>query len=103
PPLLMYPTANRTSTLQRIWLDHAERPGLPALIGPTRAKILAATANAGGTTTTDLARRVGVSVSSASEHAAVLRNAGLLVTTRIGGAVHHTTTALGEQLLLAGT
>ncbi len=46
-----------------------------------------------------MADRVGVSLASASQHAAVLRNAGLVSTVRMGGAVLHTLTPLGSTLL----
>ncbi|MCU7730852.1 helix-turn-helix domain-containing protein [Actinoplanes sp. KI2] len=50
-------------------------------------------------TTTELARRAGTSVTSASQHAAVLRKAGLITTVRRGGAVVHSLTNLGTALL----
>jgi DNA-binding transcriptional ArsR family regulator len=46
-----------------------------------------------------LARRVGVSAASVSQHTAVLREAGLIHTSRIGKAVLHTMTPLGTALL----
>jgi hypothetical protein len=45
-----------------------------------------------------LARRTGVSLASASQHAAVLRSAGLVATRRTGPAVLHTGTPLGKHL-----
>jgi DNA-binding transcriptional ArsR family regulator len=56
----------------------------------------------GGCTTSELARRVGVSLASASQHASVLREAGLVHTLRQGGAVLHTLTPLGAALLRGG-
>lgn len=50
-------------------------------------------------TTTDLARRLGVSNATASTHATALRTAGLLTTTRTGRSVHHARTPLAELLL----
>ncbi|MGC4895683.1 ArsR/SmtB family transcription factor [Micromonospora sp. DT31] len=73
---------------------------LADLLGRTRAAVLAATADAPGTTA--LARRVGVSAATASEHAAVLRAAGLITTRRSGAGVRHCLTPLGEQLLRGG-
>ncbi|MFG1946267.1 ArsR/SmtB family transcription factor [Nonomuraea sp. NPDC048826] len=70
---------------------------LGPLLGRTRAAVLAALRDPA--TTTTLAERVGISPASASQHASVLRNAGLISTTRIGGAVLHTLTPLGESLL----
>ncbi len=72
---------------------------LAALLGRTRAAVLEAIVD--GCTTTELARRVKVSVPSASQHAQVLRDAGLLVTRRTGKSVHHSLTALGAALLNA--
>ena len=52
-------------------------------------------------TTTALARSVGISNSSASEHATVLRGAELLISERHGNQVIHRTTELGAALALA--
>jgi DNA-binding transcriptional ArsR family regulator len=49
--------------------------------------------------TTKLARTVGISISSASEHAAVLRSAGLLESERQGNTVVHRTTPVGQALI----
>ena len=43
-----------------------------------------------------------MSLASASQHAAVLREAGLVVTLRHGNAVLHTLTPLGAALLRGG-
>lgn len=50
-------------------------------------------------TTTALAERVRVTLAAASQHAGVLRNAGLVHTTRIGACVLHSLTPLGPALL----
>ncbi len=73
---------------------------LAALLGGTRAALLALTAVT--RTTSELAREAGISVASASEHAKVLRAAGLVASFRDGRAVLHTLAPLGEQLLMAG-
>lgn len=70
---------------------------LAALLGTTRAAILALAAVT--PTTTELARQAGVSPSSASEHARVLRDGGLITTTRTGQSVRHALTRLGSHLL----
>ncbi|MEV6630161.1 winged helix-turn-helix domain-containing protein [Actinoplanes sp. NPDC051470] len=70
---------------------------LAALIGRTRAAILEATAD--GCTTTELARRLGISPATASHHASVLRDAGLITTIRIGTSVLHTMHPRGELLV----
>jgi DNA-binding transcriptional ArsR family regulator len=57
---------------------------------------------ADGCTTTELAHRAGVSLAAASQHAAVLRGAGLIASRRQGSAVLHVLTPLGAELLQAG-
>jgi DNA-binding transcriptional ArsR family regulator len=69
-------------------------------VGRNRAAVLASIAD--GCTTTELAGRAGISVAAASQHASVLRDAGLIVTRRQGGAVLHLLTPLGAELLEAG-
>jgi DNA-binding transcriptional ArsR family regulator len=70
---------------------------LAALLGQTRAGILLAVGT--GCTTTELGRRAGVSLPSASQHATVLRAAGLISTERHGGSVRHSLTPLGASLV----
>lgn len=95
PDTLVYPAAPDPPTAE-FWSTPVDR-GLAGLLGGTRAKVLAAAV--GGATSTELARRAGVSLPSASEHATVLREAGLLRTERSRNAVQHTLTELGVQLL----
>jgi DNA-binding IclR family transcriptional regulator len=52
-----------------------------------------------GATTTQIARRAGTSLTSASRHTTTLRNAGLLRSDRDGVTVLHTLTPLGKALL----
>jgi hypothetical protein len=73
------------------------RSSVVALLGSNRAGVLAAARSA--STTTELARAAGVSLASASEHATILRNAGLITSTREGRQVSHAVTWLGQQLL----
>jgi DNA-binding transcriptional ArsR family regulator len=73
--------------------------GLAALLGHSRAAVLEVIAE--GVTTGQLARRAGLSPASASEHASVLRGAGLVATRRSGRSSHHTLTDLGFELLYA--
>ncbi|MFF9193912.1 ArsR/SmtB family transcription factor [Streptomyces sp. NPDC014779] len=78
-----------------------ERPeALAALLGRTRAQVLALLRTPA--TTTALAERAAVSLAAASHHARVLRGAGLVDTVRTGTAVLHSLTPLGHSLL-AGT
>lgn len=74
---------------------------LGALLGRTRAAVLAAVRHPA--TTTTVAERADISLPSASQHATVLRNAGLITTTRTGSAVLHTLTPLGDALLRGET
>jgi DNA-binding transcriptional ArsR family regulator len=80
--------------------DGASRSSVVALLGGNRAGVLSAAASA--STTTELARSAGISLASASEHATILRNAGLITSRREGRRVSHTVTWLGQQLLAGG-
>ncbi|MFJ4667483.1 ArsR/SmtB family transcription factor [Kitasatospora purpeofusca] len=73
--------------------------GLAAVLGPARARVLRAVAGS-DCSTTELARRLGVTPPSASAHAAALRTAGLIATRREGRQVRHTLTEVGHDLLL---
>jgi DNA-binding transcriptional ArsR family regulator len=98
-PRLVLPAADAGGA--RLWA--ARRPGgsaLAALVGRNRAAVLHSIAD--GCTTTELASRVGISLAAASQHASVLRGAGLIVTRRQGTAVLHVLTPLGAELLQAG-
>ncbi|WP_189827691.1 ArsR/SmtB family transcription factor [Streptomyces finlayi] len=92
PPVLVYPVAHPPG-------PPGERAGgsLGKLVGHTRAAVLRAIDH--GCTTSELARRAGVSLASASQHAGVLREAGLVVTLRHGSAVLHSLTPLGVALV----
>jgi len=80
--------------------DGNGRGSVVALLGSNRAGVLAAATSA--STTTELARAAGISLASASEHATILRNAGLITSRREGRRVAHTVTWLGQQLLAGG-
>ncbi|HEX5302618.1 MAG TPA: winged helix-turn-helix domain-containing protein [Streptosporangiaceae bacterium] len=98
-PRLILPAADAG----RAWIwERRQSPGaaLAALVGRNRAAVLASVAD--GCTTTELARRAGVSLAAASQHAAVLRGAGLIASRRQGSAVLHVLTPLGAELLQAG-
>jgi predicted transcriptional regulator len=100
PWLVLSPTGDRLEQRQ-LW-NHS-RPGgaaLAALVGRNRAAVLRTIAD--GCTTTELAGRVGISLAAASQHASVLRHAGLITTHRHGNAVLHVLTPLGAELLRAG-
>ncbi|MFH8880622.1 ArsR/SmtB family transcription factor [Streptomyces californicus] len=98
PPVLALPPARRSMDASGHWLvgERGER-SLDELLGRTRAAVLAAVAEGCGTT--ELARRLGISPATASQHATVLRRAALITTRRDGKAVLHMTTRLGAALL----
>lgn len=93
PPTLLYPIFRDLRDPR----PTANANALARLLGTTRAAILENTI--GSPTTTQLARQLGVSPATVSEHTAVLRDAGLVTTDRHGNTVLHTTTALGHALL----
>jgi DNA-binding transcriptional ArsR family regulator len=99
PPSVIYPARG----IFGLWEPGTHSPGSPGspgdlarLIGRTRAELL--TALADPASTTGLAARTGVPVSSVSEHLAVLRATGLVATTRTGRYLTHQRTALGAAL-----
>jgi DNA-binding transcriptional ArsR family regulator len=84
----------------RLWSPSHPRStskALAALLGSTRAVALEALGQ--GCTTTELARRLDISAATASHHATILRDAGLISTRRHGNGVLHTVTPLGSALL----
>lgn len=92
-PTLVYPLGRFA------WMAPAGRGDdgdpLAAVLGTTRARVLRALAREH--TTSGLARELGISPASASTHAAVLRDAGLVSTRRQGQSVRHTLTGLGAR------
>ncbi|MFF9350743.1 ArsR/SmtB family transcription factor [Streptomyces sp. NPDC014734] len=93
PSTLIYPALTPLPLLQA----HDEDDPLTALLGRTRAAALGLLTRQ--LTTTDIARELDISKSSASEHAKALRDARLIVTRREGKAVWHSCTPLGLDLL----
>lgn len=77
--------------------ERVEDHSLVALLGQTRAAALQSLTRPHSTS--ELAAELGVSVSSASEHAATLRRSGLITTDRAGRSVQHACTPLGLRLL----
>ncbi|MEU6993314.1 MarR family transcriptional regulator [Streptomyces sp. NPDC046465] len=103
-PWLTYPVAVRDTDLFLPPTDTARAlstvPGsLTALLGHTRAVVLWTIAHHPGCTTTELARHAGISPASASQHATILRTAGLSRTTRHHNTALHTPTPAGTGLL----
>jgi DNA-binding transcriptional ArsR family regulator len=91
---LVYPSSTPLPVISRA--PDGNGP-LAALLGSTRAAILTTVRD--GRATTALARELGISAASASEHTKVLREAGLVTSTRAGRAMVHTATPLGVQLV----
>lgn len=98
PPVLVFPLEHDLALSARTG-ENGDRLALEALIGQTRTYVLGEIDD--GATTSELARRIGVSAGSISQHTSVLREAGLILTTRTGKAVIHTLTPLGRELLNA--
>ncbi|MFC0623154.1 ArsR/SmtB family transcription factor [Kribbella deserti] len=91
-PMLIYPAAPFEADLTAPADDNLED-----LLGRSRAAVLRSLVVTASTT--QLAARTGLSMASASEHARVLRAAGLLATHRTGGLALHSVTDAGADLL----
>ncbi|WP_392674639.1 winged helix-turn-helix domain-containing protein [Streptomyces sp. LN785] len=78
---------------------HAHSPGVSTLLGRTRTVVLTTIAEHHGCSTKELAARAGIALASASEHATVLREAGLIRSLRHRNSVLHSLTPLGLALL----
>jgi DNA-binding transcriptional ArsR family regulator len=92
-PTLVYPLGRFAWMAPTATTSH--RDPLAAVLGTTRARVLRALADEH--TTSGLARALGISLASASTHAAVLRDAGLVTSRRRGQSVRHTLTSLGAD------
>ncbi|MGW3207616.1 ArsR/SmtB family transcription factor [Streptomyces sp. NPDC001135] len=97
-PVLIYPIPVKWKWMAAMWNDGPARDNaLGALLGRTRAAVLRALTDS--CSTTELGARVGISVAAASQHAGILRSAGLVTTVRSFNTVTHTLTPLGNALL----
>ncbi|WP_240777099.1 ArsR/SmtB family transcription factor [Nonomuraea basaltis] len=95
PPVLVYP-ARRLSPSPATVNDL-----LVELLGRTRAETLRCIVTTPSCTTTELARRTGASLANASKHAHVLRQAGLITSTRQANLMLHQATKLGTEFIRA--
>jgi DNA-binding transcriptional ArsR family regulator len=101
PPVLVHPVTHDPR-----WLAPPRAAGagthqaLAALLGRSRAAVLEEVVE--GRTTSEMSLRLGISPATVSHHVSVLRESGLLTSRRIGGAVLHTVTGLGTDLLGKG-
>ncbi len=87
--------------IERLPEELTTRQPLADLLGRRRAAVLEHVSD--GRSTSQIADGLGISLASASQHATVLRAAGLITTHRTGPSVRHTITPLGSSLLRATT
>ncbi|WP_338704014.1 DUF5937 family protein (plasmid) [Streptomyces sp. Q6] len=95
-PAIYYPASGRY-----LWSPPATARSLDRLLGRTRSRILAALTTP--LQTTVVARLVNVAPPTASEHLAVLRDAGLIDSIRSGRTATHELTEAGRTLLDAAS
>lgn len=103
-PVVIHPAAMRRPIRRLAALGHnssLSRSTAPvaALLGRTRATVLELITDHPGCSTTELATLAKISSASASQHATVLRQAGLVRTMRHRNTVLHAPTHLGAALL----
>lgn len=94
PVLLIVPMTMTYSTGQ----GRREPAAGGQLLGRTRTAVLTAIGRRPHTTS-ELGSALNITISGASQHASLLRRAGLITTSRDGGSVIHRITSLGERLL----
>jgi DNA-binding transcriptional ArsR family regulator len=95
PPMIMYSARGQGA----LWeAEHVANPAaVVAVLGQTRANLLAALGDPASST--ELGVRLGVTASAVNQHLRVLRDAGLLVSTRYGRSVLYLRSELGSALL----
>lgn len=96
-PVLVHPLHPAPGWLARSRREASEQLPVAQLIGPTRAMVLDALEHPH--TTTALAELLQLTPPTASRHATVLREAGLVESRRQGNRVFHLRTRLGDALL----
>jgi len=97
-PFLVYPVETAATDSDLVEAGGRNR-GLASLLGRTRAEILHLLGSDRPLNTTELAKAAGISLAGASQHASILREAGLVVTERRGGSVLHRASRKGVALL----
>ncbi|HWD77692.1 MAG TPA: winged helix-turn-helix domain-containing protein [Kribbella sp.] len=98
PPVLVYPVRHEAARPGLV-VRRPDREGAVAdLLGKTRARVLKSI-SVGACSTSELAARAGISLASASEHARVLHDTGLVTTHRTGSSVQHTLNPVGAHVL----
>jgi DNA-binding transcriptional ArsR family regulator len=99
PSLLFVPAVSDPVAAAGLLSPDAADGALRALLGRSRAAVLERIAAEPGITTGCLADVLRCSAASASEHASILREAGLVRRVRDGASVRHEVTPLGLSLL----
>ncbi|SEJ22399.1 Helix-turn-helix domain-containing protein [Arthrobacter sp. yr096] len=96
PPMLMYPARGQGA----MWETErvANPAAIVAVLGEVRTSLL--TALAAPASSTELGVRFGVTTSAVNQHLRVLRDAGLVTSTRYGRSVLYFRSELGSALLL---
>ncbi|MFJ5775208.1 DUF5937 family protein [Streptomyces sp. NPDC093094] len=99
PPQLAY----RARGVGTLWERRTVTGGaaLAAVLGRSRARLLAELDTP--STTTELARRTGISMAGVSQNLTALRDAGFVTAHRAGRVVLYARTAVGESVLAAGS
>jgi DNA-binding transcriptional ArsR family regulator len=98
PLVIVYPIAG-AATRQQLADNALRSMAVARLIGRSRATVLIAISQHPSCTTSALAVHCNMAISSVSEHARALREAGLIDTRRDGFAVRHEPSDLGIRLL----
>lgn len=100
PPVLLYPVFHKPMSflVQAAQGAKPTQQVLQRLFGRTRASVLRALSDS-GRTTGEIARVLDISIASASEHASLLRAAGLVASERCRNTVRHSLTPLGLEFL----
>ncbi|PPL14453.1 ArsR/SmtB family transcription factor [Microterricola pindariensis] len=98
PPTMFYPARGQGAMWEA---ERAANPAaLAAIVGEARARLLIALGEP--CSSTELGIRFGVSTSAVNQHLRVLREAGLLTSTRYGHSVLYLRSALGSALVAGG-
>ncbi|MEV7597902.1 winged helix-turn-helix domain-containing protein [Kitasatospora sp. NPDC089797] len=96
PPQLVYPARGTAALWEERPGSAARTDALAAVLGRSRARLLAELGSPASTS--ELARRTGLSPAAVSQHLTALRTAGLTSAHRAGHAVLSARTALGDSL-----
>jgi DNA-binding transcriptional ArsR family regulator len=100
-PAITYPAGTDTPLdgLRVLRPGYAGISAVSALVGQTRSAVLSMIAEYPGCSTKELATLAGIAPASASEHATILRESGLINTLRHHNTALHSPTGLGLALL----